>query len=245
MNKSLIFAKRNLKELYRDILTLVFTILLPLAIFLIMMFLTSQIEIPNSAFDLKNFTPATIIFAFSFLTLFSSMLLAKDKSTAFLTRLLVSPMKASNFILGYTLPIILISLIQNILLFSAALLLGLNFTFNIFIVILATIPVSILFSSLGLMLGAVLSDKQASGITSIVIQIVAFTSGMWFDLNMIGGAFKFVSYLLPFAHTVNLLKYLLVGNFSNALIPLVVMVIYSLTFTLLAIFLFKKFAMKK
>ena len=66
MYKTFVFAKRNFKELARDVLTLVFTILLPVAIFLIMLFLTKQLDIPNSAFEIQNFTPATIIFSFSF-----------------------------------------------------------------------------------------------------------------------------------------------------------------------------------
>lgn len=245
MYKTLIFAKRNFKELSRDLLTLIFTILLPVAIFLIMLFLTNQINIPNSAFEIQNFTPATIIFSFSFLTLFTAMLVAKDRSTAFLTRLMVTPLKASNYILGYTLPIIAIALIQNITLFIIALLFGLNLTFNIFLVILATIPVSIIFSSLGLMLGSVLSDKQASGVTSLIIQVVAFTSGMWFDLNMVGGAFKTISYILPFAHSVDLLKYLLAGNYSEIWIPLIVVLGYMIVFTILAILLFKKTGTKR
>ncbi|MGI5842368.1 MAG: ABC transporter permease [Christensenellales bacterium] len=245
MNKSLIFAKRNFKELARDVLTLVFTILLPVAVFLIILFLTKKISIPNTAFEIQSFTPATIIFAFSFLTLFSSMLLAKDRSSAFLTRLLVSPLKPVHYILGYTLPIIAISLIQNIIVFGVALLFGLGFSFNILLVILATIPISILFSSLGLILGSVLSDKQASGVTSVLIQIVSFTNGMWFDLEMIGGGYKIFSYILPFAHSVDLLKHLLAGNFSAIWLPLIVVVAYAIIFTLLAIFLFKKVGTKK
>lgn len=245
MYKTLVFAKRNFKELERDFSTLVFTILLPVAIFLIMLFLTAQLDIPNTAFEIQNFTPATIIFSFSFLTLFTSMLVAKDRSTAFLTRLLVSPLKASDYIIGYMLPILAISLVQNIILFAIALMFGLTFTWNIFLVILATIPLSIIFSSMGLALGSVLNDKQASGVTSLLIQVVAFTSGMWFDLNMVGGTFKTISYILPFAHSVDLLKYLLIGDFSKVLVPLIVVLAYMIIFTILAIFLFKKIGTKR
>lgn len=245
MYRTLTFAKRNFKEFSRDVLTLVFTILLPVVIFLIMLFLTKQIDIPNTAFEIQNFTPATIIFAFSFLTMFTSMLVAKDRSTAFLTRLLVSPLRARDYILGYTLPIIAISLIQNIILFAIALLFGLPFSFNIFLVILATIPISIVFSSLGLALGSVLSDKQATGVTSVIIQIAALTSGMWFDLGMIGGAYETVSYVLPFAHCVDLLRCLLVGDYSQILLPSIMVIIYMIAFTLLAILLFKKVGSKK
>ena len=245
MIKTFIFAKRNFKELSRDLLTLVFTLLLPVSIFLIMLFLTKQLDIPNTAFEIENFTPATIIFSFSFLTLFTAMLVSKDRSTAFLTRLLVSPLKASNYILGYMLPIIVISFVQNVILFAVALMFGLSFSWNIFLVILATIPISVIFASFGLILGSVFNDKQSSGVSSLLIQVVAFTSGMWFDLKLVGGAFEIISYILPFANSVDMLKYLLMGDYSQALLPFVIVLIYMFIFSLLAILLFKKVGTKK
>lgn len=245
MNKTLIFAKRNFLELFRDLLTLIFTILLPVGIFLIMLFLTKQLDIPNPAFEIQSFTPATIIFSFSFLTLFTSMLVAKDRQTAFLTRLLVSPLKAHDYILGYMLPITLISLIQNLILFAVALLFGLQFSFNIILVIVATLPVSIIFSSLGLILGSIFNDKQASAISSLLIQVVAFTSGMWFDLNLIGGVYKTICYILPFANSVDLLKYILAGDYTKAIIPLIIVLSYMILLTILSIIIFKKIGTKK
>lgn len=239
MNKTIVFAKRNFKELHRDLLTLIFTIFLPVVIFLIILYISKQIDIPNTAFSIENFTPSTIIFSFSFLTLFSAMLVSKDVSTAFLTRLFTSPLKSSNFIIGYILPLIIISIIQNIILFLIAILFGLEISINIVFCIIATIPIAIMFSAIGILFGSIFNDKQASGVTSVIIQVVAFTSGMWFDLNMIGGAFKTISYILPFSHCVDILKKILQSNFDNILVSVIVVIGYGILFVFLSILAFK------
>ena len=104
--RTLNFAKRNIKELIRDPLSLVFSVLLPL----FLLFIFQQFNIPNEAYNLTNFTPGIIIFSFSFITLFTATLISRDRQSSLLIRLGVSPMKSHEYILGY-----MISLIPMIL----------------------------------------------------------------------------------------------------------------------------------
>ena len=87
------FAKRNFKELIRDPLSLVFEIVLPL----FLLFIFQQFDIPADNYKLENFTPSIILFGFSFITLFTATLVAKDRTSSFLIRLGTSPMKPSYF----------------------------------------------------------------------------------------------------------------------------------------------------
>ena len=91
------FAKRNFKELVRDPISLVFAIILPL----FLLFIFQQFKIPNDSYKIENFTPGIIVFGFTFITLFTAMLVSKDRTTSLLIRLGVSPMKSSEYILGY------------------------------------------------------------------------------------------------------------------------------------------------
>ena len=72
----------------------------------------------------------------SFLTLFSSTLIAKDKESAFLERLYTTPLKSHNFILGYLLPLIPLGLLQSIVTYIVAMCLGLSPSINILYAIL-------------------------------------------------------------------------------------------------------------
>ncbi|MBQ4122352.1 ABC transporter permease [bacterium] len=206
--RTLNFAKRNFKELIRDPLGIIFALILPL----FLLFIFQQFDIPNKSYELENFTPGIIVFAFSFITMFTSMLISKDRSSSLLIRLAISPMKGSEYILGYMISLIPVILIQNILFFILAIALGLNFTFNIIWTILVSLFISILFISIGIIIGSVSSEKASSGISSIIVQLVCFTSGMYFPEEMLGKTFGMICEYLPFESCLTILKGIMNNN---------------------------------
>lgn len=232
----LTFANRNFKEIIRDPLSIIFSIILPL----FLLYIFKQFKIPNEVYNIENFTPGIIIFSLSFITMFTSSLVAKDRSTSLTTRLEVSPMKSIDYILGYSISVLPIVLIQNILFFMTAMLLGLNFSINIIYTILVSIPISLLFISLGILIGTITTEKSSSGISSIVVQLVAFTSGMYFSTDMVGNTFSTICKILPFQSTLNITKSVLNNSYNNILTSTLIVVIYTIITIVLEIFLFKK-----
>ena len=231
------FAKRNFKELIRDPLSLVFEIVLPL----FLLFIFQQINIPNDTYKIENFTPGIILFGFSFVTLFTATLIAKDRSASLLVRLASSPMRASDYILGYMLAITPIILLQDILFFIVAILLGLSFTVNIIYTILVSIIVSILFIAMGILIGSMVSEKATGGVGSIVIQLVCLTSGMYFSKDLIGKTFGTICEILPFESSLNIIKGILNNDLSLISIQnIIVFFIYTILILVLAIIVFQK-----
>ena len=230
------FAKRNFKEIVRDPLSLIFAIILPL----FLLFIFQQINIPSESYNIENFTPGIVIFGFSFITLFTATLVAKDRSTSLLIRLGISPMKSVDYILGYMLSILPMILIQNILFFALALILKLPFTPYILLAILISVFISIIFISLGLIIGSLVSEKASSGISSIVIQLVAFTSGMYFPLELLGNGFATVCKVLPFESCVTILKAFVNANFT-LIEPrnIIVLLVYTILILVASILIFK------
>lgn len=237
--KTIVYSKRNFKELLNDPINLAFTIGLPVFLIIFMVIFNKSLQF-NESFNVENFVPSTIIFSFTFLTMFSGMLIAKDRTSEFLSRMYVSPLKAHNYILGYALPMLVVAFIQILILYAIGFILGLNFTLNI----LASIPflllISLIFIGLGLVFGSLLKDSVVGGVSSIIIQVVAFTSGMWFSLDLIGGAFKIISYILPFSHSVDLVKSIVSGNYNDILVSTLVVLAYTLIMVILSIIIFKK-----
>ena len=231
------YAKRNFKEIVRDPLSLIFAIILPL----FLLFIFQQINIPSESYNIENFTPGIVIFGFSFITLFTATLVAKDRSTSLLIRLGISPMKSVDYILGYMLSIIPMILIQNILFFALALILKLPFTPYILLAILISVFISIIFISLGLIIGSLVSEKASSGISSIVVQLVAFTSGMYFPLELLGNGFATVCKVLPFESCVTILKAFVNANFT-LIEPrnIIVLLVYTILILVASILIFKK-----
>ncbi len=231
------FAKRNAKEILRDPLNLGFGLGFPLV--LLLLFTAIQSNVPVPLFEIQSIAPGIAVFGLSFVTLFSATVISKDRRSAFLERLYTTPMRAHYFILGYTLPVIPISVIQSLICYIAAVLLGLEISVNILCAILFMIPISLLYISLGLLFGSILNDKQVGGICgALLTNLSAWLSGSWFDLELVGGAFKKVAYALPFVHAVNLEKAAISGNFSSAFQDLIWVVAYSLISCFLAVIFF-------
>ncbi|MFA7075935.1 MAG: ABC transporter permease [Candidatus Izemoplasmatales bacterium] len=237
--KTIIYAKRNLKELLSDPISLGFIIGLPAFLLVFMVVLNKNLMF-NEAFEINNFLPSTIVFSYTFLTMFSGLLIAKDRISSFLSRMLVSPLKPKEYILGYMLPLLVIAFVQSIILFVIGFFIGLTFSIHLILAILFLMIISFLFISLGLLLGSLLSDQQVPPVVSIIIQVVAFMSGMWFSLDMIGGVYEDIAYVLPFAHGVDMIKSVMSGNYAEIWVNLIVIIGYIIAVTFLAIYAFKK-----
>ena len=231
------FARRNFKELVRDPLSLIFEIILPL----FLLFIFQQFNIPSENYRIENFTPSIILFGFSFITLFTATLISKDRTSSFLIRLGISPMKSSDYILGYIISLIPIIIIQNILFFTLAIILGLSFSINILLTIIVSLFISILFISLGILIGSLVNEKATGGLGSIVVQLVCFTSGMYFPKEMVGKVFEFICNILPFESCLNILKSVLNSELSIiSLRNIIVFLIYLFLIITLSTIVFKK-----
>ena len=235
--KMLALAKRNTKEIIRDPLTILFGLGFPLVLLLLLTAIQANIPVP--LFEIQKLTPGITVFGLSFMTLFSASLIAKDRGRALLERLYTTPLTPLDFILGYTLPILPFSVAQCIVCYLAALVLGLDFSLGIFLAILFLIPIALLFIALGLLFGSILTDKQVGGICgALLTNLTAWLSGVWFDLELVGGAFRSVAHALPFVHAVEMERAALAGELSVALPHLCWVLGYAALATALAVLFF-------
>ena len=231
------FAKRTLKEILRDPLTLIFGLGFPGV--LILLLSAIQANIPVSLFEIDKLVPGMTIFGLSFMTLFSATLIAKDRESAFLTRLYATPMRGLDFILGYTLPILPVAIAQSMFCFMIGLALGMKPTINILYAILFIIPISLFFIGLGLLFGSILNQKQTGGICgALLTNLTAWLSGIWFDLELVGGAFKAIANALPFYHGVQLEQMVFSGAFASITPHLLWIAGYAFVSIALAVILF-------
>ena len=232
-----IFAKRNAKEILRDPLNLLFGLGFPLV--LILLLSAIQANVPVSLFEIDRLTPGVTVFGLSFMVLFSATVISKDRGSALLQRLYTTPLTPSDFILGYTLPMLPIAVAQCIVCYLAAILLGLSVTVNILYAVLLIVPVSVLYIALGLLCGSVLNDKQVGGICgALLTNLSAWLSGIWFDLDLVGGVFKRIAYFLPFVHAVELERAALAGNYAEIFPHLWWVLGYAVLLPVIAVVLF-------
>lgn len=233
----LAFSGRTAKEIVRDPLNIGFGLGFP--VILLLMLSAIQANIPVSLFEIKNLAPGIAVFGFSFMTLFSATLVAKDRESALLQRLYTTPLRARDFILGYILPVLPIALGQSVVCYGTAVALGLPVRVTILYAVLVSLPVSLLFISLGLLCGSVLGVKQVGGICgALLTNLTAWLSGIWFDLELVGGAFKKAAELLPFLHAVELERAVLNGQPGGVFPHLWWVLGYAAAISVLAVLLF-------
>ncbi len=241
--RMLTFAGRNAKEILRDPLTLFFGLGFPLV--LILLLSAIQANIPVKLFEIQHLTPGITVFGLAFMTLFSATVIAKDRGSSLLQRLYTTPLTPTDFILGYTLPILPIAVAQCVICYIVAVMLGLEITVGILYAVMLIIPVSILYIALGLLCGSVLTDKQVGGICgALLTNLSAWLSGIWFDLDLVGGTFKKIAYALPFVHAVALERAALAGDFAGIFPHLWWVLGYAAVLLALAVLLFLR-QMKK
>lgn len=236
--RSVAFAERNLKEIFRDPLTLLFGIGLPVII--MWLFSVMQKNMPFDLYNIENLTPGVIVFSFSFITLFSGMLIGKDKSSSFLMRIFASPMSASNYIVGYLLPLLPVAVFQIVACFMTAFVLGLSFNVKILVALVVLMVIAMLYIGFGILLGTYFTDKQVGGIFAIFVNLTTWLSGTWFELDMIGGMFQTIAYTLPFAHAVDATRAAFSGEYGDIMVPLLWVIGYTIVIFFIAIAGFKK-----
>ena len=125
--------------------------------------------------------------------------------------------------------------------FAFALLLGLSFTPRILLVLAVSLPTAVLYIALGLLCGSLLTDKQVGGVCgALLTNLSAWLSGVWFDLDLLGGTVKKVCAVLPFYPAVEAGRAALDGRYGEMLPKLAVVSLWAAALLVLAALAFRR-----
>ena len=207
MNRTIQFAKRNLTEMSRDVLSYIFCIGFPVLMLVVMTLVNESIpkEAGMTVFRIDSLSGGIAVFGLAFAMLFTALMVSKDRTTSFLIRLYASPMKSRDFTNGYLLPMLVIAIIQTLLSFAVSLVISRIVGYSLkplglLAGMVALIPSAVFFISIGLISGTLLNDKAAPGVCSLIISLGSFVGGIWFDAEATGGVMLKVCNCLPFIY---------------------------------------------
>ena len=237
-----LFAKRNTKEILREPLNLFFGLGFPLVLLALLSFINAKIpaDAGNTMFAIDNLAPGLAMFGTVFMALFGGMLLAKDRTTSFLTRLFTSPMRAADFLLGYTAPLTVMAAAQAAVLLLASLICGLPITAGFLLAIFVTALSSLLFIGIGLLCGSLFNDKAVGGLCgALLTNLTGWLSGVFIPLELIGGGFEVFCRALPFYRCVQAIKSAIAGDFVGMLPHLGIALAYAAVIYALSILAFR------
>ena len=190
-----------MKEVLRGPVNLFFGVAFPVLLLWALSVIYRQVgAVPGAhAVSGTDLTAAVAAYAPVFLSLFAGMLLAKDRTSSFLSRQFVSPMTAADFILGYTRPMLVVSLAQSLITFLCAGLFGYRLSVRLFIGAAVVLPVALMYTAIGLLCGCLLSDKAVGAVCGAMLTTVAFIlSGVTVPVAIMGDALRHVAQALPF-----------------------------------------------
>ena len=240
LSRIIILTKRNIKEILRDPLSLIFTIGLPLVMEILFYSIFHNM---TSQFEMRYLAPGIVVFAQTFLTLFTGLLISLDRSTSFLTRLYVSKSKSYEFIFSYVLAVVPIGIVQAFLFFLVGGIIDPTiFKLSLIWCVLLSSVTSLLFIGFGILFGSICNEKSIGGISSIVITSQSVLSGMWFPVEGLSGGFITLMKVLPFKNATDLLQNVLNGvndTFKDFFLPLIILMAYTVVVIFLAILIFK------
>lgn len=246
MNKIKAFSSRNFKETVRDPLSYIFCLGFPLVMLVIMSLVNESIppETGMTIFRIDNLAGGISVFGLTFLMLFVTLNVSKDRSGAFLVRLYATPMRSADFIAGYLLPAALLAVIQIAITLAASFIVSLITSVSInplglLLTALTLLPTVVLFISCGLLFGTLFSEKAAPGLCSIIISLASFLGGVWFDAEGTGGVLFDICKVLPFWHSVKAARLATALSFDGYLPHLLITIAYAAVLTIAAIAVFK------
>lgn len=240
--RTISFAKRNLKEILRDPLSLIFCFVFPVVLMVVMLSIIYN-TIPDITtvpqFKIENMFGSMCVFSFTFLMLFTAMLISKDRGSSFQLRLNISPMKSYEMLFGYVLAILPIAFIQMILIFCTSLCFGLIVNWSILLAFLSLIPSMLLFIGFGILIGSLFNEKAVGGISSLIINLAVFLGGMFFPLETMNNAFTIICDVLPFAPGIKIPKMIIQGNVEGIWLPILTLILYTIMILGLGIMVFQ------
>lgn len=249
MNRKFAFASRNIKELTRDPLGYIFCIGFPLIMLVLMTIIDTSVPKQNGpqVFHIENLAPGVAVFGQMFVMLFTALNISNDRGGTFLMRLYATPMTAGDLTAGYIIPMLIVSVIQSIITFTAAFIISviIGSTLNIggiLVCILTLIPSALMFIGFGLIFGVLFNEKSAPGISSIIISLGGFFGSIWFDAEKTGGVLFAICKVMPFFYCTKSARSAIVLDFSgkDMLLPLVIVVACAAVLTALGSFAFSK-----
>ena len=240
------------KEIVRDPLSYIFALGFPVVMLIIMTIVNESIpaEAGMDIFRLPNLAAGVVIFGFTFVMLFTTILVSKDRCSAFFDRMQASPVTGAQFLAGYVLPVIVLGVVQCVITYGVAMVIALVTGAELDIAGLALsivllIPVLVMFTALGVLFGCVFSEKAAPGVSSVLITVATILGGVWMDIKTVGGVLYDIASLLPFMPAVELARGAAAGTGEFQLKYLWITVIYATGAVMLAAAVFGRNMRKK
>ena len=208
MNGFFPFARRTYKEFLRDPVSLIFGAAFPVILMIVLQIICKNVDVVIDFYRIDKLMICISIYSFSFTSFYAGLRVSKDKNDSFIQRFYQSHMQLEDYIVGYILPLMLITFLQSIMCIATAfildLILGLHilsFGVNYIFLVLMMLPLELIFICIGIMLGVSFKAHDSIYIFVGIIILTIFTGNIFFDVISFGPGYELFCNILPFYPT--------------------------------------------
>ena len=187
--------------------------------------------------------PGIIIFGLLILIPTAARPIVRDKERGFMSRLLTTPTRPLDFILGYSLYMMLIAIAQIIIFVTLAWAIGMNVVGNVglafaifFLAGLCSVGVGMVIASLSR------TEQQAEPMAWLISMPLAMLSGCWFSIQMMPSYLKNLAYAFPYAHAIGAARGVLIRGVGMEAVSgdLLFLIGWTVVIFAIGIFLFRR-----
>jgi len=183
-----------------------------------------NIELKGTEIKIKNetvnfFAPGIAVFGLMILIATGAGIIAADREKGFLARMLTTPARPWDFILGYSLPFIPVLIVSTLIYLGVAMAMGLTIVGNLGLAFLIFFLFGLCSIGIAMIVGTLLKSESQAPICWVFIVPLAMISGAWFSVEGMPSAIKSIAGVLPFIHAIDGSRSVINGASFSAITP--------------------------
>ena len=183
-----------------------------------------NVELKGAESKIKNevvnfYFPGIAVFGLMILIATGAEIIAGDREKGFLARMLTTPARPWDFILGYSLPFIPVLIVSALIYLGVGMAMGLTIVGNLGHAFLIFFLIGLCSIGIAMIVGTLLKSQSQAGICWIFIVPLTMISGAWFSVEGMPSAIKSVAEALPFIHAIDGSRSVINGASFSAAIP--------------------------
>jgi ABC-2 type transport system permease protein len=169
------------------------------------------IHVENKIDYIDFIGPGIITFGLLILIPTSARTIVRDKEKGFLSRLLTTPARPLDFILGYSLSNVAITIAQIIIFVFGAWAMGMDIIGNLGLAFVIFFLTGLCSVGLGMVIASLSrSENQAEPLAWLFSMPLAMLSGCWFSIELMPSYIRMVAFAFPYAHTIEAARGILI-----------------------------------
>ena len=193
------------------------------------------------------FNPGIVIFGLMVLIPTAGGMITHDKERGFMERILTTPVSSSQILMGYSLPLFIVALIQIGIYMAVGFALGMNVYGSISLLFGVYLLTALWCIGIGMIISAwAKREDQAEPFSWIFMIPIAMISGLWFPTEEMHPLVKSIAHGFPSKYSIDAARALVLkgSDFSAVSSSIYILIGITVLLFLIGIFLFKKLVVR-